>query len=242
MAKRIGKYKVSKKDRALSAADAGSEFSGDWTGITGVSSTTLTTTTTTGNLEVGTNIKGGTNAADNTFLQYEGTEVARIHDGGVEPTHTGTSTSFTAHTGFGWRRRVITLGSGNDDTILALSLADSGCIIYVTPFAACTIKLPTIGTETGFWCTVVMADAIAKNLIIQTTVQDGNDNIFLLHTSTEAENVTPFTFDVGGGHDQLTANTMLEGTKIELTNVAGGAAEVWLANVISTDGTEATIA
>ena len=170
MAQRIGKYKISKKEARLSTIDSvtpGGAIDGDLSGMDSISSATLTTT---GVVTVNGNLKGGTNAGDNTFVQFDGTEVARIHDGGVTPTNTGTSTSLTAGTGFGYRRRVLTLGSGNDNNVLT------------------------------------------------------------------------FTFDVGGGHDVLTLTNMLEGSRIDLVNVAGGAAETWLANVISTDTVLASIA
>ena len=55
------------------------------------------------------------NGSDAPLTQFDGTEVARVHDGAVVPSIAGTSTSLSAGTGFGLRRRVLTLGSGNDD-------------------------------------------------------------------------------------------------------------------------------
>ncbi len=242
MAQRIGKYKISKKEARLSTIDSvtpGGAIDGDLSGMDSISSATLTTT---GVVTVNGNLKGGTNAGDNTFVQFDGTEVARIHDGGVTPTNTGTSTSLTAGTGFGYRRRVLTLGSGNDNNVLTLTAADCGAVIFVTPTNAVSITLPLVGTETGLWFTIVLADKINKAFTVKTTGQDGNDNILLQNTSTVGEATTPFTFDVGGGHDVLTLTNMLEGSRIDLVNVAGGAAETWLANVISTDTVLASIA
>ena len=55
-------------------------------------------------------LKAATNGTDLALQQFDGTEVARVHDGAVVPTASGTSTSLSAGTGMGWRRRVITLG------------------------------------------------------------------------------------------------------------------------------------
>ena len=92
-----------------------------------------------------------------TLHQYDAKEVARVHDGAIVPTAAGTSTSLTAGTGFGHRRRVLTLGSGNDDNYLTLTAADSGSIIYVTPTNNVSLILPLIGTETGQWFDIIIA-------------------------------------------------------------------------------------
>ena len=96
-------------------------------------------------------------AVDSVINQFDGTEVARVHDGAVVPTAAGTSTSLAAGTGFGNRRRILTLGSGNDDNTLTLTAADSGSIIYVTPTNAVTLILPLIGTETGYGLNILTA-------------------------------------------------------------------------------------
>ena len=187
--------------------------------------------------------KHNQNDQDLTFTQYDDKEVARIHDGGVVPTASGTSTSLSAGTGFGNRRRVLTLGSGNDDNILTLTAADSGAIIYVTPTNAVKLRLPTVGTETGMWFDVIIADKINKAFIIETTVQDGADNIAvhnIIESSTAADIVQ---VDVGAAdHDQLTFTNALEGSRIEIINCAGGSAEKWFAYVRSGDTVLATVA
>ncbi|SVD51312.1 uncharacterized protein METZ01_LOCUS404166, partial [marine metagenome] len=54
-----------------------------------------------------------TDGADVVITQYDDTEVGRIHDGAVLPTLTGSgSPTVTGGTGFGFRRRILTLGSG----------------------------------------------------------------------------------------------------------------------------------
>ena len=183
-------------------------------------------------------IQGLSDAKDIVVNQYDGTEVARIHDGAVEPTQAGTSTSFSAGTGFGYRRRVLTLGSGDDDNTLTLTAADSGSIIFVTPTNNIAIILPLVGTETGMWFDIIVADKINKDFDIKTSGQDGADNISMRSDATDAVLV-----DVGAAdHDILTIDNMLEGSRIELINVQGGDAELWHAYIRSNDTVDGSIA
>ena len=191
--------------------------------------------TVTSDLKLAANLQSGTNGTDTVLNQFDGTEVARIHDGAVVPVATGTSTSLAAGTGMGWRRRVLTLGSGNDNNVLTLTAADSGCVVFVTPTNAVTLVLPLIGTETGFWCTVVIADKINKAFKIQTSGTDDAD-LFFMYCQTTADDGA--TADVAG--DVITFTNALEGSTIELLNVAGGAAEKWIANVTSLDTVAST--
>ena len=241
MAEKINGYKISKKESALHILDDGSTktITGDVSGLSSVSSATATTT---GLVKVAGILKAGTNAADNTILQFDDTEVARIHDGGVVPTAGGTSTSLSAGTGFGVRRRVLTLGSGNNDNVLTLTAADSGCVIAVTPTNNVTINLPLVGTETGWWCTLVVAANHNKDIAIKTNGQGGEDNFMLQTTETVGESTTPTVFDVGGGHDILTWTNAGKGGRLDLLALAGGDAEIWLANCIATDSVIPTIA
>ena len=154
------------------------------------------------------------------------------------PTSAGTSTSFSAGTGFGFRRRVLTLGSGNDDNTLTLTAADSGSIIFVTPTNDIAIILPLVGTETGMWFDIIVADKINKDFDIKTSGQDGADNISLRCDATDAVLV-----DVGAAdHDILSIDNMLEGSRIELINVQGGDAELWHAYIRSNDTVDGSIA
>ena len=159
------------------------------------------------------------------------------------PTSAGTSASFSAGSGFGYRRKVLTLGSGNDDNTLTLTAADSGSIIFVTPTNAVTLILPLVGAETGIWFDIIMADKINKAFLIKTSGQDGADNISVLNQLTAATGTTTTSADVGAAdHDILTFTNALEGSRIELINVQGGAAELWHAYVRSLDTVVATIA
>ena len=179
-----------------------------------------------------------TDATDAVVNQFDGTEVARIHDGAVVPTAAGTSTSLAAGTGFGNRRRILTLGSGNDDNTLTLTAADSGSIIYVTPTNAVTLILPLIGTETGQWFDVIIAANVNKAFLIKTSGQDAADNITLFCNASDA-----VLADVGStNHDILTFTNSLIGSRIELINCAGGAAEEWHAYVRSMSTIDASIA
>jgi len=177
-------------------------------------------------------------AVDSVINQFDGTEVARVHDGAVVPTAAGTSTSLAAGTGFGNRRRVLTLGSGNDDNTLTLTAADSGSIIYVTPTNAVTLILPLVGTDTGLWFDVIIAANANKAFLIKTSGQDAADNITLFNVATDATSA-----DVGAAtHDILTFTNALIGSRIQLLNCAGGAAEEWHAYVFTMSTVDATIA
>ena len=177
-------------------------------------------------------------AVDSVINQFDGTEVARIHDGAVVPTAAGTSTSLAAGTGFGNRRRILTLGSGNDDNTLTLTAADSGSIIYVTPTNAVTLILPLVGTDTGLWFDVIIAANVNKVFTIRTSGNDDADNITLFCNASDA-----VLADVGAAnHDILTFTNSLIGSRIELINCAGGDAEEWHAYVRSMSTIDASIA
>jgi len=154
------------------------------------------------------------------------------------PTSAGTSASFSAGSGFGYRRKVLTLGSGNDDNTLTLTAADSGSIIYVTPTNAVTLILPLVGAETGIWFDVIIAANVNKAFLIKTSGQDGADNITLFNVATDAT-----AADVGAAdHDILTFTNSLIGSRIQLINCAGGAAEEWHAYVFTMSAIDASIA
>ena len=184
------------------------------------------------------NISASTDSTDSIIKQYDGTEVARIHDGAVVPVATGTSTSLSAGTGLGYRRRILTLGSGNDNNVLTLTAADSGSIIYVTPTNAVTLILPLVGTDTGLWFDIIIAANANKAFLIKTSGQDAADNITLFCNASDA-----VLADVGAAnHDILTFTNSLIGSRIELINCAGGDAEEWHAYVRSMSTIDASIA
>ena len=186
--------------------------------------------------DFGTALSAGTDGTDVTFKQFDGKEVSRIHDGAVLPTVAGTSTSLTAGTGFGTRRRVLTLGSGGNDNILTLTAADSGSVIFATPTNNLTIILPLVGTETGMFFKIVVADKINNTFKIQTSGTSGDT--FLMRAQSLADDGA--TKDVTVGNDVLTITNNLEGSWVNLTNVAGGETEIWLAEVFTNDAATAT--
>ena len=187
--------------------------------------------------KVTTSIQASTDAADVVLNQYDGTEVARIHDSAVVPTASGTSYTLSAGTGFGFRRRILTLSAGGGNN-LTLTAADSGAIIYVTPTEPVDLILPLVGTETGLWFDIIFAAQVNKAFEIKTSGQDGNDNITLMNQYVGPSQ----NFDVGGSdHDVLYIANANIGTRIEIINAQGGDAELWHAYVRSLGSQAATI-
>ena len=187
--------------------------------------------------KTGNTVQSNVDGVDTVFKQYDGTEVARIYDGAVVPTVSGTTYTLSAGTGFGFRRRVLTLSAGGGNN-LTLTAADSGAIIYVTPTEPVDLILPLVGTETGIWFEIIFAAKVNKAFEIKTSGQDGNDNITLMNQYVGPSQ----NFDVGGSdHDVLYIANANIGTRIEIINCAGGAAEKWHAYVRSLGSQAATI-
>ena len=187
--------------------------------------------------KTGNTVQSNVDGVDTVFKQYDGTEVARIHDGAVVPTVSGTTYTLSAGTGFGFRRRILTLSAGGGNN-LTLTAADSGAIIYVTPTEPVDLILPLVGTETGIWFEIIFAAKVNKAFEIKTSGQDGNDNITVMNQYVGPSQ----NFDVGGSdHDVLYIANANIGTRIEIINCAGGAAEKWHAYVRSLGSQAATI-
>ena len=187
--------------------------------------------------KTGNTVQSNVDGVDTVFKQYDGTEVARIYDGAVVPTVSGSTYTLTAGTGFGFRRRILTLSAGGGNN-LTLTAADSGAIIYVTPTEPVDLILPLVGTETGIWFEIIFAAKVNKAFEIKTSGQDGNDNITVMNQYVGPSQ----NFDVGGSdHDVLYIANANIGTRIEIINCAGGAAEKWHAYVRSLGSQEATI-
>ena len=187
--------------------------------------------------KTGNTVQSNVDGVDTVFKQYDGTEVARIHDGAVVPTVSGSTYTLTAGTGFGFRRRILTLSAGGGNN-LTLTAADSGSIIYVTPTEPVDLILPLVGTETGIWFEIIFAAKVNKAFEIKTSGQDGNDNITVMNQYVGPSQ----NFDVGGSdHDVLYIANANIGTRIEIINCAGGAAEKWHAYVRSLGSQAATI-
>ena len=187
--------------------------------------------------KTGNTVQSNVDGVDTVFKQYDGTEVARIYDGAVVPTVSGSTYTLSAGTGFGFRRRILTLSAGGGNN-LTLTAADSGAIIYVTPTEPVDVILPLVGTETGIWFEIIFAAKVNKAFEIKTSGQDGNDNITVMNQYVGPSQ----NFDVGGSdHDVLYIANANIGTRIEIINCAGGAAEKWHAYVRSLGSQAATI-
>ena len=187
--------------------------------------------------KTGNTVQSNVDGVDTVFKQYDGTEVARIYDGAVVPTVSGTTYTLSAGTGFGFRRRILTLSAGGGNN-LTLTAADSGAIIYVTPTEPVDLILPLVGTETGIWFEIIFAAKVNKAFEIKTSDQDGNDNITVMNQYVGPSQ----NFDVGGSdHDVLYIANANIGTRIEIINCAGGDAEKWHAYVRSLGSQAATI-
>ena len=188
--------------------------------------------------KTGNTVQSNVDGVDTVFKQYDGTEVARIYDGAVVPTVSGTTYTLSAGTGFGFRRRILTFDSGDEGSNLTLTAADSGSIIYVTPTEPVDLILPLVGTETGLWFDIIFDAKVNKAFEIKTSGQDGNDNITLMNQYVGPSQ----NFDVGGSdHDVLYIANANIGTRIEIINCAGGDAEKWHAYVRSLGSQAATI-
>ena len=187
--------------------------------------------------KTGNTVQSNADGVDTVFKQYDGTEVARIYDGAVVPTVSGSTYTLSAGTGFGFRRRILTLSAGGGNN-LTLTAADSGSIIYVTPTEPVDLILPLVGTETGIWFEIIFAAKVNKAFEIKTSGQDGNDNITVMNQYVGPSQ----NFDVGGSdHDVLYIANANIGTRIEIINCAGGDAEKWHAYVRSLGSQAATI-
>ena len=193
-----------------------------------------------GNLLVD-NIQGKTDGTDTAIKQFDAIEVARVHDGGNLPGTSGTSPTVSSlSTGFGYRRRVIALGSGNNDNVLQLAAGDSGCVVAVTPTNNITVKLPLIGTDlVGFWFTLVTVATGNKDVEIHTSGTDNADTFLMQCCESVDTGTRSQTSDISGSKDVLTVTNPDLGTTIECLCVKGGNAEVWIARTVST-GTVAT--
>ena len=174
-------------------------------------------------------IKFTTDATDHPFTQHDGTEVARIFDGGA--LFTDTELSSSAH-GFGFKKPIMTTG-GAEDVTVTLDKTRSGGIIQIDADTAnVVIILPTtVAADAGIHFTFVTSTAVngGKTVKIRTAggAADDADKI-LMYGFAGASSIT----DVAG--DTLTMpNSTTAGSVIEMTCLVGGAAEIWLAKVFS---------
>ena len=190
------------------------------------------------------NIQALTDVYDITFKQYDGHEVARVHDGATAATlETGTKDLTAAAAGkggFGFKRPVYNLTAGSDDQACALAMKHSGSVIMVTGSAYdLDITLPVIvAGDEGWHCTVVVTTAFSgtNNLEIG-TAGAGSDNNDTIHLYTQV--ATAVTVDASGD-TVISAADIPAGTMFEFMCVKGGAAEQWICKAYQISGTAPT--
>ena len=87
-----------------------------------------------------------------------------------------------------------------------------------------------MGTETGQHFKIVIADKINKAFKIRTSATTGEDKFYVTCRTLADDGATN---DLTG--DVITFTNALEGSYINLTNVAGGDAEIWLCETFGAD-------
>ena len=191
---------------------------------------------------VTTKLQASTNAADVTLNQYDAYEVARIFDGGTTPT-TGFANIQTAKGGFGYKRRVISYTLA-DTSESVLTQADSGSIIQIIGAAYNDlITLPLcVAADVGWWCDMVVTTAIPGSASVKVRISGHADSADGFHLILQNNNAVTSTV-WSAGNDILTMATGTPiGSRVRLTCVLGGAAEVWLAEAWQPSGTSIAVA
>ena len=189
------------------------------------------------------NIQALTDVFDMTLKQFDGNEVARVHDGARAATlDTGTldlTAGAAGKGGFGFKRPVYNLTPASDDQECTLTMAHSGSIIMVTGAAHdLDIALPAIAAgDEGFHITIVITTAFSgtNNMEVKTS-GDSGDTIHLY--SNDAGTTAA---DVAGGDVVRTQADPVAGTKLEFTCLKGGAAEQWICEAIVPSGDAPTV-
>ena len=189
-------------------------------------------------------VQSVTDGQDVAIKQFDGVEVARIHDGdtnSVTSSGTGASTlsGGTAKGGFGFRRPVYAVTAGADDESITLTIQHSGALVKVTGAAHdLDIILPAVplGCE-GFHIDFVIVTSFSgtNNLEIKTNGDTG-DNMYLYvnHNGTSA-------VDVSGGDVFRSSNDIAVGSLIRFTCAQGGDAELWIVELLTPTATGGTI-
>jgi hypothetical protein len=170
-------------------------------------------------------LKFTTDNTDHAIQQHDGTEIARIHDGGSSQASGMTAVS----PGFGFKRPVMSITADSGDATVTLSEDDSGAIIHLDADTNnIIINLPVVDatTKIGTEFTFVTTTAVhgSKTILINTSGTDGNDN-FLLHN--HGKNLQDHS-----GDTILIPSAAPIGTAVRVTCLASGgsnAAELWLA-------------
>jgi len=181
---------------------------------------------------VSRNIKASTNSQDLGITQFDGNEVARVHDGGT--TQSDTDMTAVGH-GFGYKKPIMSVTADAGDKTVTLTNAESGSIIHCDADTNNIIfNLPeiTVASKAGLTYTFVNTTAVngSKTVEIKTNGAgtDNNDN-FLMYGFSGATSIS----DVAGDTLKI-PNSAAIGTVVRITCLASGAsnaAEIWLAEV-----------
>jgi len=181
---------------------------------------------------VSRNIKASTNSQDLGITQFDGNEVARVHDGGT--TQSDTDMTAVGH-GFGYKKPIMSVTADAGDKTVTLTNAESGSIIHCDADTNNIIfNLPeiTVASKAGLTYTFVNTTAVngSKTVEIKTNGAgtDNNDN-FLMYGFSGATSIS----DVVGDTLKI-PNSAAIGTVVRITCLASGAsnaAEIWLAEV-----------
>jgi hypothetical protein len=156
---------------------------------------------------------------DLVFKQYDGYEVARIHDGGVT----------SAGGGFGYRKRVLDLDDDLDLSSVGAAVPYSGAILSVSqqesdgdPYA---ITLPTATSAAegkkilGWHISIIVTTAEAENI---TVVRGDTSNDYLLGTIV-AGDAASSGITIGSHVITFVGGTATEGDRVDITCVAADA-------------------
>ena len=192
-----------------------------------LTSAVLTTPTVT------TSLQASTNDADVVLNQFNGTEVARIHDGAVNLTYAADLQ--TDKGGFGYKQACYTYTADSSSNALVLTAAWSGaCIMVDCSSYSGSVKLPVVATaaEVGLWYEFffVGANSGTTTFFIETAGADGNDEITgYLHNPAQTSAGADITVDTSGDKLTFPVNTAV-GTHVIIKCMVGGSAERWVAH------------
>ena len=200
--------------------------------VSRTSTDTLTNKTLTSAL-LTTKAQASTNDADVTLNQFNGTEVARIHDGAVNLTYAADLQ--TDKGGFGYKQACYSYTADSSSNALVLTAAWSGaCIMVDCSSYNGSVKLPVVATaaEVGLWYEFffVGANSGTTTFFIETAGADGNDEITgYLHNPAQTSAGADITVDTSGDKLTFPINTAV-GTHVIIKCMVGGSAERWVAH------------
>ena len=174
-------------------------------------------------------MQANSNNQDLTISQFDGSEVARVHDGSATRPTGMTGIGY----GFGFKMPVLSVDANSSDTTVTLTAAESGSIIQCDADTNNVIfNLPVIdaANKAGLTYTFVNTTAVdsGHEVIINTSGTDGNDK-FLMYGFNGATSIRTVT-----GDTLKIPNSAAIGTVVRITCLASGAsnaAEIWLAEV-----------